>query len=797
MSSERTRDRRVGRRGVSAPFTLAEGESGQSPGSGADPRLAVAFFRRAAAAIAEADSPTDAVAIALQELCGFAGWPGGHAVVASPSGELSDLWCAADPERFAPLRAATERLVTARGRGFLQRLVGLESPSLATSASELEPERARSAESAGIAAACVLPIFADGNAFAVLELFLEEDSEEPTGLLRDAVEFVRGQLELHASRSRARHAVRRAVPRLRSQGSELAQTAAILREVEETYALLRQAAGVGIWEWHASENRWSFSPRWGGLLGLRPEVIEETRETWFGRIHPQDRPRVELELEDHLKGITELFVSRHRVLHTDGSYRWTVARGLALRDEAGALVRMAGTLADITDLKMLEERAAEDLLYHPLTGFPRPALLMDRLEHAIRRASRDPEQSVAVVAIELEGLESVGGGPASREREELTLAIGQRVASLLRPSDSVGHGPDFPFAVLLEGVESAEEALEVARRLERGLSEPFPVENRQARLFPHIGIALLDTSYDRPESILLDAGLAAKRARRTGAVERFEPGILGEAEPLHDFEADLRAALGREEFFLEYQPIVALDDGRITAFEALVRWHHPAHGLVPPARFLPEAEEAGLIEELGYWILERGCRQVKAWEERVRLDFKPALAVNLSERQFYDSELLPTTTGILKATGLGFSRLRFDVSESVFMRDPSRAKQILTGLRARGLRVAIDDFGTGFSSISLLHRFQVSALKIDRWFVSGETAKLREWDVAETVIELAGILGLEVVAEGIETKEQFQHLRHLGCPQGQGFFFSGPLKPEEAERILRDGYPLDLAAPSR
>lgn len=797
MSSERTSDRRVDRRGVAAPFTFEETASAAGSAPAGDAGRAVAFFRRVAAAIGEAEKTTDAAGIALQELCGFTGWPVGHALIVSSSGELSERWCASDPERFSPLRSATGRLVAARGRGLVHRLVALETPSLATSTSELEPERARAAEAAGVEAVCLIPVFADGILSGVLELFLEDGTQEPLGFSRDAVEFVRGQLEMHASLQRARRAVRRSAPRLRDQAADLAQMAAALRGVEETYALVRQAAGEGIWEWHIAEDRWSFSPRWAVLLGLRPDEVDAARETWFERIHPQDRGRVELELRDHLEGVTEMLVSRHRVLHTDGSFRWAVARGLALRDEAGTPVRMAGSLADISDLKLLEERAAQDLLYHPLTGFPRPALLVDRLEHAIRRGSRHPERHVAVVAVELEGLETVGVGIASREREELFLAIGRRIAALLRPSDSIGHGPEFPFAVLLEGVQSKEEAIEVAGRIEQGLREPFPAENRQIQLSPHLGVAFLDSTYEKPEAILLDAGLAAKQARRTGGVHLFDPADRAEGEAAADLETDLRAGLGREEFFLEYQPIVSLDDGRITAFETLVRWQHPSRGLVPPAQFLPIAEETGLIEELGYWILERGCRQMKAWEERAHVEFLPGLAVNLSERQFYDSELVPTTTGILKAVGLEFSRLRFDVSESAFMRDPSRARQVLTALQARGIRVAIDDFGTGFSSLSLLHRFPVSALKIDRWFVSGETAKLRNWDVAETVIELARILGLEVVAEGIETKEQFQHLRHLGCHQGQGFLFSGPVRPDEAARILKDGYPLDLTAPSR
>lgn len=752
----------------------------------------VDFFRRVGTAVGEAKDLAEAMGAALEELRILGGWPAAHGLVTrdEATDELESRWHVDDPDRFAELQRVTERLVRRHGDGFLHRVAASRVPLLAAGLDELEPARREAAEGIGLAAVCALPILAEGVTVAAFELFLEE-REEPAGAERDAIEFVRGQLELVAGR------VRETARNVRGLRQTLDETAAALLRTEEAYALVRQAAGEGIWEWEPAEDRARFAPRWASLLGLEPAEVGDRPEAWLDRIHPEDRDRVELELRDHMEGVTELFESRHRVLHADGSYRWALARGLALRDEEGTPVRIAGTLADITDLKMLEERASRDLLYHPLTGFPRPALLLDRLEHAIRRGSRHPERSVGIIAIELEGLEGATRSIGSRGREELLLSVAWRLASALRPGDSVGHGPEFPFAVLLEDIESAEEALQVARRIETGLARPFPVEDREMRLTPYLGVALFHSGYEKPESLLLDATLAMKRSRKRGGIQVFDASAREEAEAAGDLEADLRTALTREELFLEYQPIVALDDGRITGLEALLRWMDPARGLVAPDHFLPTAEQAGLVEELGYWVLNRACRQMKEWQDRLRMDFPPSLAVNLTERQFYDPELTATTTGILKATGMEFSRLRFDVAESVFMRDPSGAARILTGLKARGIRVAIDDFGSGFSSISLLHRFPVSALKIDRWFISGQTAKLREWDVAQTVIELAGILGLEVIAEGIETREQFQRLRNLGCHQGQGFFFAGPVRPEEAEGLLRDGYPLDLAAPVR
>lgn len=787
------------------PFQLAE----TSPASPPRPELA-GFFQRSGVALAEAATLEEALAVALEEVCRLTRWPVGHAVLApaAPAGgppPPPQRWYLAEPSRFARFRTVTERLL-ARGRPLRQAPMHGTGPSggspergvplFCGDLGDLPPGRRRVALEAGLRAVCHLPVRAEGRTAATAEWFLEEPVE-PAGEIRDALEFLRVQLDLIAGRERARSAVRRAAARLRHLRADAQAAGEALRRTEDAYALVRQAANDGLWEWDVAEDRARFSPRWKALLGLQSAEVGEGISEWLDRVHPEDRERVSLEVRELVEGSAQRLESRHRVHHADGSSRWALVRGLGLRDEEGKVVRVAGSLTDITDLKQMDERAFRELLYHPLTGLPRPGLLLDRLEQAIRRHSRYPGSSVAVVALELEGLEEAARELGTQAREDLLLAVARRLSANLRPGDSVGLGAEFPFAVLLEGVEGTEEALHVVRRIQGSLSRPFPLEDREVAFTPHLGLAFFHPGYEKPEALLLDASLAMRGARvRGGGIQLFDPESRDPGTAVQ-LEADLRAALTRDELFLEYQPIVALDDGRITGLEALLRWMHPTRGLVPPDQFLPVAEQTGLIEEIGYWVLNRACRQMKEWEDKLSLDFPPSLAVNISERQFYDPDLMTTTTGILKASGLEFSRLRFDIREGVFMVDPARATRILMALKARGIRVAIDDFGTGYSSIGLLHRFPVSALKIDRWFISGQTAKLREWDVAQTTVELARILGLEVIAEGVETREQFQQLRNMGCHKAQGFFFSGPAPAAEAERLLRDGYPLDLDAPVR
>ncbi|MFQ5679088.1 MAG: putative bifunctional diguanylate cyclase/phosphodiesterase [Gemmatimonadota bacterium] len=759
-------------------------------------------------AVAGSGDLTKALGVAVRELCDRTGWPVGHALL------LSDLegreaprncgcvWYLEEEKRFAAFRLATERRDDRLRRGvektddWLARVIASGSPVWSHSLAGLASGRRKAAARAGLKAGCAFPVLAEGKPVAAVEL-LRPDAEEVPEAIREQVASVSRILDLMASCDRARRAVRVAALKVRGLKEERERKAEATPSGDEGYALIRQVANDGLWEWDPRADHARFSPRWREIFGLSKVRLEEGISEWIDRVHPEDRERVALELQEYLEGGGERFESRHRVLHTDGKHRWVMVRALALRDEGGKVVRVAGSLTDISDLKMLDERASQELLYHPVTGFPRAPLFADRLRHAVNRRSRRPEASVAVVAVELEGLEGTTRGLGSQAREELVLSVSRRLSGVLRPGDSVGHAADFPFAVLLEEVDGEGGALRVAERIHKALGRTFPLEEGDVRLVPHVGVALFHPGYEKPETLLLDAALALRRAhKRAVGVQLFDEDARAAAGAATELEGDLRAAFSRDEFFLEYQPIVSLDDGRITGLETLLRWRHPHKGLISPEHFLPVAEESGLIEEIGYWVLNRACRQMKEWDERLSLDFPPTLAVNISERQFYDPSLISTTTGILKGTGLEFSRLRFDVAEDIFMKDPARATQILTALKARGIRVAIDDFGSGYSSISLLHRFSVSSLKIDRWFISGETAKLREWDVAQTIIELAKILGLEVIAEGVESREQFHQLRSLGCQQAQGFFFSGAVLPGEAEALIREGYPMDLGAPA-
>jgi EAL domain-containing protein (putative c-di-GMP-specific phosphodiesterase class I) len=463
-----------------------------------------------------------------------------------------------------------------------------------------------------------------------------------------------------------------------------------------------------------------------------------------------------------------------------------------LRDAVRRAARHARELKAHVEESPDEGWESARFMYDPVTELPLEDLFRDRVNQAIRRRSRQPDEQFAVMLLELTGLSEIKrrGGNVS----EVLLAIGRRVGVCVRPADTVARLGD-RLGILLEGIDMLDDAVQVANRMLRDVGQPVPIEDTTTTLSGHIGLVLGRTSYDRADALLHDAQIALRSAASRGTpLQVFDFAAHENAEKFLRLEGDLRRALEREEFYLEYQPIVSLDSGRITGLEAFIRWKHPERGLIPPATFVPVAESSPFIRDIGFWVIEQACAQVRWWQDRLG-DLTPPVGINVTARQLYHDEFPDRVRDILELNSLSGDWIRFDIAESDLMQDASRAAVILSRLHGMGIKVAIDDFGTGYSSLSELHYFPADTLKIDRSFVSRPLEKQRRWGVAQTIVELAKILDMEVIAEGVETREQFQYLRQLGCGQAQGYLFSGPVGAEDAADIIRDGYPLDLSAP--
>ncbi|MBD1849192.1 EAL domain-containing protein [Leptolyngbya sp. FACHB-711] len=550
---------------------------------------------------------------------------------------------------------------------------------------------------------------------------------------------------------------------------------AALSESEERHTLAIQGANDGIWDWNLQTKQVYFSPRWKALLGYEESGISDRLEEWFDRVHPEDLYWLKRQIKAHVNGVTSHFEYEYRMQHQDGRYRWMLSRGLALRDAAGQATRMAGFQTDTTTWKQAEEKLVHDAFYDTLTGLPNRMLLTERMRHAIQLAQRNPDLMFAVLFIDLDRFKVINDSLGHMLGDQLLIAIANRFLQCLRPIDMVARLGGDEFVVLLEEVKDTATVIAFADRIQSELAQSFDLEGHEVYTAASIGIAFSTVGYERPEDLLRDADTAMYRAKAQGRgrYEIFQPGMHTNAMALLQLETDLRRAIERQELCLHYQPIVSLRTCQIVGVEALVRWHHPQRGLISPSEFIPLAEETGLIVPIGSWVLREACQQVHEWQLQSRREELLIVHVNLSGRHF-SSGIAEEVRQVLQDTQLLPQQLKLEITETVLMENAESAIKTLNQLRQLGVQLAIDDFGTGYSSLSYLHRLPIDTLKIDRSFTSKIDFDGEQLAIVRTIITLAWNVGMEVIAEGIETPKQLAQLRALHCEYGQGYFFAKP-----------------------
>ena len=443
-----------------------------------------------------------------------------------------------------------------------------------------------------------------------------------------------------------------------------------------------------------------------------------------------------------------------------------------------------GIVRDITRRKQMEKELRYNARHDALTKLPNRALFFDRLEQSIKNAKRRKGYAFAVLFLDLDRFKVINDSLGHTVGDQLLVEISQRLKDCMRLEDMVARLGGDEFAILLDDIKGLDDAMHVVNRIHKKLARRFNLSGHEVFTNASVGIVLSQTGYDEPESVLRDADMAMYRAKVHGnPYEVFDTEMYINAVERLRMETGLRWALDRKEFRLHYQPIISLETGRIQGFEALIRWQHPDGDLVPPDKFIPVAEETGLIVPIGQWVISEACRQIGIWHAKFPERSDLTINVNLSSKQLMQPDVVEQIGRILKETGIHPRYLKLEITESVIMDSAEFAMTALSQLKAMGLQVQMDDFGTGYSSLSYLHRFPIDVLKIDRSFIMEMNAKNNS-KIIQTIVMFAHNMDIGVTAEGIETEEQMVQLQEMDCETGQGYYFSRPVETEAVDALI-------------
>ena len=583
------------------------------------------------------------------------------------------------------------------------------------------------------------------------------------------------------------------VDSLREQREDLAEAytrerelAESFRSSEERYAMAASAANDGLWDWDLEAGSIYFSPRWKSMLGYEAKDVGANPDEWLTRVHDDDVVTLRSAIDQCRSGSTDTLEHEHRIRAHDGSYRWVLCRALAVPGSHQAATRLVGSLTDITERRTLEEQLRHQALFDTLTELPNRALFLDRLGQAIARSSRRDGEQFAVLFIDLDGFKVVNDSLGHMTADLLLREVADRIRAGLRSSDTAARLGGDEFTVLLEDVADLSTVASVARKIQERICLPYELEGNNLVITATIGVTTSAIGYVRAEDALRDADIAMYRAKSTerGTSQVFDPSMHEGAVNRLRIESELRHAIEADQMVLHYQPIVRLETGELTGLEALVRWQHPDRGLLLPGEFLPISEDTGLIVPIGRWVITQACAQLSAWQARGLVPPELTVSINISNREFWNGGLLEHLTQTLAANNLEAERLTIEITEGVLMGDVEKARAKLQALRDLGLRLHVDDFGTGYSSLEALHRFPIDALKIDRSFVTRLDHDRRSRELVRTIIMMGKRLNIDVIAEGVETREQQKRIVGLGCLIGQGFLFARPMPASEVVALL-------------
>jgi len=561
-------------------------------------------------------------------------------------------------------------------------------------------------------------------------------------------------------------------------------TQGIVSDVERR-ALALTGAGDMIWDWDVSADKIYTSPETEHALSLKRGALEGPAAQWLDVLHPLDRDRFRASLDGVIEQRRGRLTQDFRLRAADGHYVWFSLKARPVVGSDGEVVRLVGTLTDVTEFKNAEERLLFDAVHDNLTGLPNRELFLDRMEAAFAFARSDTTIRPSVLVIDLDRFKQVNDSVGIAVGDSILLTIARRLARLLKPHDTLARLSGDQFAAILMSEKEPARIVAFVETMRRALRAPIAFNDREIFLTASVGLALAESQPHRTEEVLKDAELAMYYAKRVGGdrIEIFKPAMRSRKTDRLTMESELRRAIEREEIKILYQPIVRLEDRLIAGFEALARWDHPKLGRLSPSEFISIAEEIGLIVDLGLFVLERTARQLAIWQHANRARDPVFASVNVSSRQLLRHDLIQDLRSVLARSALARGSLKLELTESLVMENPEHAAQMLTRMKELGAGLALDDFGTGHSSLAYLQRFPFDTIKIDQSFVR-TTARGTRPVILRSIIALAHDLGMDVVAEGAESDSDAVELYQLGCEYAQGFAFGEPMTAEAASTLL-------------
>lgn len=572
-----------------------------------------------------------------------------------------------------------------------------------------------------------------------------------------------------------------------------------LRESEARYRLLAENTNDLVCLLEPDGRCTYASPSCEMLLGYQySELVGQDLHTL---IHPDDVDRVAHECNISLENQYSVPLVTYRIRHKSGHYLWFETLAKPIRDAKNQVIKLLTTSRDVTERIEAQQQLQYDALHDSLTGLPNRNLLIDRLELAINRSRRLDGYYYAVLFLDLDRFKVINDSLGHLAGDQLLTLVAQKLKNHIRDIDLVARLGGDEFVILLEDVIGVTRAVQVTERILADLQNPILIDDSEVVISTSVGIVLGTENYQQASDLIRDADIAMYRAKAAGrsSYKVFDVEMHTQAVHRLTLETDLRKALEREEFFVCYQPIMAIANNNRTSlyprenlipknflvgFEALARWQHPTRGVVSPEEFIAMAEETGLIVPIDRWIFTRVCQQLAEWKHQLPNCY-PKMSINLSVQDLRQSNLLESIDRVLAATGIAGSDITLEITESMLIENINKTIELLKQLKERHIQISIDDFGTGYSSLNYLHRLPADNLKIDRSFVGQMHQGNRNYQVVSTIIALSNQLGLAVVAEGIETPQQLQWLQDMGCEFGQGYFFSQPLSAAMTEAMLR------------